>query len=72
MQYSIIPFNTHASQAFTHLEQDPDELLDDYLHHVRELLSKIYHTSDRSGISVEGTDHYATVYGLNCRNICVG
>ena len=66
MQYSIIPSDTHATQTFTHLGQGLNELLDDYLHHVSELLSKIYHTSDLSRISVEGTNHYAVVYGLNC------
>ena len=67
MQYSIIPSDTHATQAFTNLEQHPDELLDDILHHVNDLLSKIDHTSDMSRISVEGTSHYTVVYGLNCR-----
>ena len=28
MQYSIIPSDTHATQAYTHLEQSLDELLD--------------------------------------------
>ena len=28
-------------------------------------LSKIYHTSDMSRISAEGTNHYAVVYGNN-------
>ena len=57
------------TQAFTHLEQGPDELLDDYLHQASELLSKIYHTFDRSRISAEGTSHYAVVYGLSCRRL---
>ena len=39
MQYFVIPADTHATQTFTWLEQGPDELLDDYLHHVSELLS---------------------------------
>ena len=57
MQQSIIPSDSHATQAFTHLEQSPDKLLDDYLHHVSDLLSKIYHTSDMSRILVESTNH---------------
>ena len=68
MQYYIIPSDNHATQALNHLEQGPDELLDDYIHHVSDL-SKIYHTSDMSRISVEGTNHYAVVYGLNCRKL---
>ena len=68
-QYSIIPSNTYAIQDFTHLEQGLDELLDDYLHSVSDLLSKIHHTSDMSWISVEDTNHYAVVYGLKCRKL---
>ena len=61
MQYSIILSDIHATQASTQLEQGPEELLDNYLHCVSELLSKIFHTYDMSSISVEGTNHYAVV-----------
>ena len=33
IHYSIIPSNTHANHTFTHLEQGPDRLLDNFLHH---------------------------------------
>ena len=69
MQYSVIPSDTHATQAFTCLEQGPDVLLDNYLHHASELLFKIHHTSDMSSISVEGNNHYVVVYGINCRKL---
>ena len=69
MQYSIIPSNTCATEAFTHLEQGPDELLDDYLHHASEVLSQTYHTPDMSRISVEGINHYAVEHGFNCRKL---
>ena len=69
MQYSIIPSNTHTTHAFTHLEQGLVELLDDYLHCVSDLLSNIYHTSDMSRISAEGTNHHAVVHSLNCRKL---
>ena len=69
MQYSIIPFDTQATQAFIHLEQGLDELLENYLHYVSELLSKICHTSDMSRISVEGSNHYVVVYGFSCRKL---
>ena len=69
MQYSIIPSNIHTTQAFTCLEQGPDELLDDYLHYASYLLLKIYHTSDMSRISVEGTNYYAVVCGLNHKQL---
>ena len=69
MHYSTIPFESNANQTFAQLEWSPDELLDMYLHHVSEFLSKIYHTSDMSRISVEGLNHYTVVYGLNCRRL---
>ena len=69
MQYSIYASKTHTPQAFTNLEQGLDELLDDYLYCASELLSKIYHNSDISKISAEGTNHYQVVYGLNCRKL---
>ena len=69
MQHSIISSDTHATEAFTQITQGLVELFDDYLHHVSELLWKIYHTSDMSRFSVEGTNHYAVVYGLNCRKL---
>ena len=69
MQYSVNLSDIHPTQAFSLFEQDLDELLDDYLHHASNLLSKIYHTSDMSSISVEGTNYYAVVYSLNCRKL---
>ena len=50
MQYSVIPSETHATQAFTQLEQGQDEFLDDYLYYVSKFLSKLYHTLDMSSI----------------------
>ena len=69
MQYSNILYDSHATQAFIQLEQGPDELLDVYFHCATELQSKIYHTSDMSRISPKGLNHYAVVYGLNCRRL---
>ena len=69
MQYSTISHDSHATYAFSQLEQGPDELLDWYLQHTSELLSKIYHTLDMSWISAEGLNHYAMVYDLNCRRL---
>ena len=53
-QYSKIPFDSHATQAFYHLQQGSDEILEMYLHHATELLSKIHHTTDMSQIPAEG------------------
>ena len=40
-EYSVIALNNHATQAFAHLQQGSNELLEMYLHHAHELLSKI-------------------------------
>ena len=69
MQYSLNLLHTHTTQAFTHLEQGPDELIDDYLHHVSDPILKIYHTPDMSRISAEGTNHYVVVYGMSGRKL---
>ena len=39
-QYSSIPFNSHATQAFAWLQQGPDELHKMYVHHASKLLLK--------------------------------
>ena len=69
MPCSVIPSDSHTTQAFTQLEQGLDELLDEYLQCVSELSSKIYHTSDMSNISTEDINHYAVVHGLNFRKL---
>ena len=61
--YSTIPFDSHATQAFAHLQQGPNELPEMYLHHVNELLSKIHHVTDMSQIPAERLNHYIVVYG---------
>ena len=62
MQYSAILFDSHATQAFAQLEQGPDELLDMYVHHASELLSKLYHISDVSMTLMDCLNHYTVVY----------
>ena len=69
MQYSVIPSDSHATQAFIQLQQGLDEPLDKYLHCVSELLSKIYCTSDMSRMLVKGLNHYSVVCSLNCKEV---
>ena len=66
--FSIL-FDSHATQAFTKLEQGQDELLGVYLYHASKLLSKAYQILDLSKILAEGLNHYTVVYGLNCRRL---
>ena len=62
MQYSVILSDPHTTQAFTHLGQGLDELLNDYLHCVRDLLSKYTTFFDMSRISAEGTSLSSSVW----------
>ena len=64
-QYSTIPFSSHTTQAFSHLQQGPNEPPQMCLHHASKLLSKIHHMMDISQILTEGTNSYMLVYGLN-------
>ena len=68
-QYSMIPFGSQATQAFTDLQQGCNELLKLYLHHATELLSKIQYMTDMSQIPAEGLNHYTMVYGLNSNKL---
>ena len=64
-QYSAQPFNSHATQAFSHLQQGSNGLLEMYLHHASELLLKIHHMTEMSPIPAEDLSHYTMVCGLN-------
>ena len=39
-----MPYDSHATQAFAHLKQGPDELLEMYLHHANKLFYQKYIT----------------------------
>ena len=69
LQCSFIPYDTHTTQVFACLEQGLNEILGDFLHCVSDLLFNICNTSDMSSISVDSTNYYAVVYGLNCRKL---
>ena len=64
-QYSKIPFDSHAIQVLAHIWQGHNELLEMYLHHASELLSKIHHTTNMIQILAEGLNYYTVVYCLN-------
>ena len=67
--YSAILYDSHVTQAFSKLEQGPDEFLDMYLCHTSDFLSELYHTSNMSKILAGGLKHYAVVFGLDCRRL---
>ena len=47
----------------------PYELLNMYLYHASELLSKIHYMTGMSQIPAEGQNHYTVVYGLNLHKL---
>ena len=69
MQYSIIPSDTYATQAFTIENKVWMSFLMTIYNCVSELLLKIYHISDLFRFSAEVPNHYAVVYGLNCKKL---
>ena len=61
-QYSTILFDSHTTQGFDSLQQGSDELLEMYLHHTSDLLSKIHLTTDMFQILTEGLNHCTMMY----------
>ena len=68
-QYSAIPFDSHATQAFTHLQQCSDDLLEMYLYHAREFVLKIHCMTSMSEILAVGLNCYTMVFGLNSNKL---
>ena len=64
-----MPFSSHAIQAFAHLQQVSDELLQLYLHHAIEPLLKNHPMTCMFKIPAEGLNHYTLVYGLNSNKL---
>ena len=62
--YSEIPYNTHAINAYDMLQQGNDESTEAYLHRAQDILEHIHHTNDLSSISAIGTYHAKILTGL--------
>ena len=54
INFSPLPYDNHASQAFTNPMQGPEEFLTKYVECSISLLTQINYTSDMSAISVLG------------------
>ena len=55
--YSEIPYNTHAINAYDNLHQGSNESTSAYLHRVQDILKHIHNTSDMTSIPAIGTNH---------------
>ena len=62
--YSEIPYDTHAINAYDSLHQGSNESTIAYLHRVQDILECIHHTSDMSSITAIGTIHVKILTGL--------
>ena len=67
--YSIIPYNKHAINAYDTLQQGTDESTEAYLHRVQDNLEHIYHISNMSTITAIGTNHTKISTGLKDKKL---
>ena len=65
--YSEIPYDTHAINAYDSLHQGSSESTIAYLHRVQDILEHIHHTSDMSSITTISTNHAKILTGLKDR-----
>ena len=62
--YSEIPYDTDAINAYDMLQQGNDESTKAYLHRVQDILEHIHHTNNMTSISAIGTNHAKILTGL--------
>ena len=62
--YSEIPYDTHAINAYNNLHQGSDESTSAYLHRVQDILECIHNTSNMTSIPAIGTNHAKILTGL--------
>ena len=68
--YSKIPYDTHAINAYDNHHQGSDESTSAYLHRVQDILKHIDHTTDMATISAIGTNHAKILTGLKDGRLC--
>ena len=62
--YSKIPYDTHAINAYDSLQQGSNESTIVYLHSAQDILEHINNTSDMSSFTAIGTNHAKNLTGL--------
>ena len=68
--YSEIPYDTHAINAYGTLQQGADESTKAYLHREQDILEHIHHTNNMSAITAIGTNHTKILTGLKDKKLC--
>ena len=67
--YSKIPYDTHAINAYNTLQQGTDKSAKPYLHKAQDILECIHHTNDMSSVTAIGTNHAKLLTGLKDRKL---
>ena len=68
MNYSEIPYDTHAINAYNNLHQGSNELTSIYLHRVQDIFECIHNTNDMT--SIPGTNHAKILTGIRDSRLC--
>ena len=68
--YSKIPYNTNAINAYDTLQQGTEDSTEAYLHRVQDILECIHHTNDMSSISAIGINHTKILTGHKDGKLC--
>ena len=68
--YSEIPYDTHAINAYDTLQQGADEPTEAYLHRAQDILEHIHHTNNMSEITTIDTNHAKTLICLKDKKLC--
>ena len=66
--YSKIPYNTNAINAYGTLQQGIDESTKAYLHRAQDVLEHIHHTNNMSEITAIGANHTKILKCLKDKN----
>ena len=67
--YSEIPYDTHAINAYDTLQQGMDESTEAYLHRAQDILEHIHHTNNMSSITAIGPNHTEILTGLKDKKL---
>ena len=68
--FSEIPYDTHAINAYHTLNQGIDGSTKNYLHRVQDILECIHHTNNMSSIMAIGTNHTKILTGPKDGKLC--
>ena len=68
--YSKVPYDAHAINAYNTQQQGTDESTEAYLNRAQDILEHIHHTNNMSSITAIGTNHTTILTGLKDKKLC--